>query len=47
MIKDGDRNLVTVRVAVLKIWEGYFEELLKQGGTNGELGPPCYVDGEV
>ena len=47
MIKDGGGRLVTERGAVLKMWEGYFKELLNWEGSNGELELPCYVEGKV
>ena len=31
----------------MKVWEGYFKKLLNQGGSNGELELPYYVEGEV
>ena len=31
----------------MKMWEGYFKELLNWEGSNGELELPCYVEGKV
>jgi len=31
----------------LKVWEGYFGELLIWGGGGGELELACYVEGKV
>jgi len=41
-MEDGDGKLVTEMVAVMKVWEGYLEELLNQGGRNSELELPSY-----
>ena len=43
VIKDGGGRLVTERGAVLKVWEGYFNELWNRGGSNGELELLSYV----
>ena len=32
---------------LLKVWEGYFKELLNWGGSNGELELSRYVEGKV
>jgi len=41
------RLLLTERGAVLKVWEGYFKNLLNRKGSNGELELPCFVDRKV
>ena len=46
-IKDGDRRLVMEREAIMKEWEGYFMELLNQGGRNSKMELPSYVEGNV
>ena len=33
VIKDDDGKLVTERTAIMKLWEGYFKELLNQEET--------------
>ena len=43
LIKDKNGKLVTEQEAVLKVWESYFKELLKQGGNNNNLELSSYV----
>jgi len=47
VIKDVGRRIVTARGAILKVWVGYFKELLNREGSSGELELPCYVQGKV
>ena len=46
VINDGKEKLVT-EGAALKVWEGYFKELLNRGGNIGEPEFPGYVEGKV
>ena len=45
-MKDGDRRPLT-KGALLKVWEGYFKELLNRGRSNSKLELPCCGEGEV
>ena len=45
--KDKKGGSETERRAALKVWKGYFKELLNRGGSNGELELPYHVEGKV
>ena len=46
VIKDRNGKLATEQEAVLKVWESYFKELLKEGNNN-DLELASYIQGKV